>query len=74
MGEFYKERLIDEQFLSLAPQISGRILGDARLSLVMGKTFAPRDPLWGTLVDARRGDQLLFLRYSFTKFPPGVRS
>jgi riboflavin biosynthesis pyrimidine reductase len=69
MGEFYKERLIDEQFLSLAPQISGRNLGDARLSLVMGKTFAPRDPLWGTLVDARRGDRLLFLRYSFAKSP-----
>jgi riboflavin biosynthesis pyrimidine reductase len=66
LGTFYKERLIDEQFLSLAPQISGRDLGDARLSLVMGKTFAPRDPLWGALVDARRGDRLLFLRYSFS--------
>jgi riboflavin biosynthesis pyrimidine reductase len=67
LGTFYKERLIDEQFLSLAPQISGRNLGDARLSLVMGKTFAPRDPLWGTLIDARRGDRLLFLRYSFSR-------
>jgi riboflavin biosynthesis pyrimidine reductase len=69
MGTFYKERLIDEQFLTLAPQISGRELGDARLSLVMGKTFAPRDPLWGSLVDARRGDRLLFLRYAFSKVP-----
>ena len=65
LGSFYKERLIDEQFLSLAPQLSGREIGDARMSLVMGKTFAPRDPLWGRLIDARLGSRLLFLRYSF---------
>ena len=65
LGAFYKERLIDEQFLSLAPQISGRDIASPRLGLVMGKTFAPRDPLWGRLVDARRGRPLLFLRYTF---------
>jgi riboflavin biosynthesis pyrimidine reductase len=66
LGTFYKERLIDEQFLSLAPQLSGRERGDARMSLVMGKLFAPRDPRWGALIDARRGSELLFLRYSFS--------
>jgi riboflavin biosynthesis pyrimidine reductase len=65
LGSFYREGLIDEQFLTLAPQIAGRIAHDARLSLVMGQTFAPRTPLWGTLTDARRGNRLLFLRYSF---------
>jgi riboflavin biosynthesis pyrimidine reductase len=65
LAAFYKERLIDEQFLSLAPQISGRLPGDARMSLVMGETFAPQDPLWGRLIDVRRGARLLFLRYSF---------
>jgi len=65
LGTFYGERLIDEQFLTVAPQIAGRDIGDARLGLVMGKTFAPRHPLWGTLIDARRGARLLFLRYSF---------
>ena len=65
LATFYKERLIDEQFLSLAPQISGRETRDARMSLVMGKTFAPRDPLWGRLTDVRLGSRLLFLRYSF---------
>jgi riboflavin biosynthesis pyrimidine reductase len=65
LATFYKERLIDEQFLSVAPQLSGREIGDARMSLVMGKTFAPRDPLWGRLTDARLGSRLLFLRYSF---------
>jgi riboflavin biosynthesis pyrimidine reductase len=65
LATFYKERLVDEQFLSLAPQLAGREIGDARMSLVMGKTFAPRDPLWGRLTDARQGSRLLFLRYSF---------
>jgi riboflavin biosynthesis pyrimidine reductase len=65
LATFYKERLLDEQFLSLAPQLSGREIGDARMSLVMGKTFAPRDPRWGRLTDVRQGSRLLFLRYSF---------
>lgn len=65
LAAFYKERLVDEQFLSLAPQLSGRETGDARVSLVMGKTFAPRDPVWGRLTDVRLGSRLLFLRYSF---------
>ena len=65
LGDFYAEGLLDEQFLTLAPQIAGREAGDRRLSLVMGKAFAPRDPLWGKLVDMRRGGSHLFLRYSF---------
>jgi riboflavin biosynthesis pyrimidine reductase len=65
LGDFYAERLLDEQFLTLAPQIAGRDTGDRRLSLVMGKAFAPRDALWGTLIDLRRGGSHLFLRYSF---------
>jgi riboflavin biosynthesis pyrimidine reductase len=65
LGSFYEARLVHEQFLTLAPQIAGREDGDGRPSLVMGKTFAPGKPLWGALVDARRGRRLLFLRYSF---------
>ncbi|RPI41371.1 MAG: hypothetical protein EHM67_08375, partial [Hyphomicrobiaceae bacterium] len=70
LGDFYAERLVDEQFLTLAPQIAGRNGGDRRLSLVMGKVFAPGDPLWGSLIDARRGSNHLFLRYSFPKPRP----
>jgi riboflavin biosynthesis pyrimidine reductase len=65
LATFYKERLLNEQFLSLAPQLCGREIGDSRMSLVMGETFAPDDPLWGKLIDARAGRRLLFLRYSF---------
>ena len=65
LGTFYAEHALDEQFLTLAPQIAGREVGDQRLSLVMGRTFAPRNPLWGTLIDVRRGSSHLFLRYAF---------
>lgn len=65
LGNFYTERLIDEQFLTLAPQFAGRDVDDGRLSLVMGKAFAPGDTPWGSLVDVRRGGSHLFLRYAF---------
>ncbi len=67
LGDFYAQRLIDEQFLTLAPQIAGREAGDRRLSLVMGQAFAPGDGPWGTSSDVRRGSSHLFLRYSFSK-------
>jgi riboflavin biosynthesis pyrimidine reductase len=71
LGSFYRKRLIAEQFLTLAPQIAGREPGDGRLGLVMGETFAPRSPRWGTLTDVRRGHSHLFLRYSFGKAKTG---
>jgi riboflavin biosynthesis pyrimidine reductase len=67
LGDFYAEHLVDEQFLTLAPQIVGREGGDHRFSLVMGKLFAPGDGRWGTLSDLRRGSSHLFLRYSFAR-------
>jgi riboflavin biosynthesis pyrimidine reductase len=66
LGDFFADGLLDEQFLTLAPQIAGRETGDERLGLVMGRRFAPRKPLWGKLVDLRRGQSHLFLRYAFT--------
>ena len=73
LGDFYAERLVDEQFLTLSPQIAGRDAGDRRLSLVMGQMFAPCDSRWGTLVDVRRGSSHLFLRYSFSAARPDQR-
>lgn len=67
LGDFYAARLLDEQFLTLAPQVAGRKPHDRRLSLAMGRTFAPRSPRWGTLIDLRRGDSHLFLRYAILK-------
>lgn len=67
LGDFYAERLIDEQFLTLAPQIAGRDAGDVRLSLVMGQALSPKHALWGSLSDVRRGGSHLYLRYSFPR-------
>ena len=67
LGDFFADHLIDEQFLTLAPQIAGRNVDDRRLSLVMGRTFAPQSPLWGSLIGLKRGKSHLFLRYSFPK-------
>jgi riboflavin biosynthesis pyrimidine reductase len=66
IGDFFAAGLLDEQFLTLAPQVAGREEGDRRLSLVMGRRFAPRAPLWGKLTDLRRSGSHLFLRYAFT--------
>jgi riboflavin biosynthesis pyrimidine reductase len=65
LADFFEQRLVTEQFLTLAPQIAGRTTGDGRPGLVMEKVFAPRNPLWGTLTDVRQGESHLFLRYSF---------
>ena len=65
LGDFYAARLVDEQFLTLAPQIVGRDRDDRRFSLVMGQLFAPGDGRWAVLNDVRRGGDLLFLRYAF---------
>jgi len=73
LGDFYAEHLVDEQFLTLAPQIAGRDAGDRRLSLVMGNAFAPRDAPWANLIDVRRGSSHLFLRYAFPESRPGQR-
>jgi riboflavin biosynthesis pyrimidine reductase len=70
LGYFYAQRLVDEQFLTLAPQIAGRGAGDGRLGMIMGTRFAPNDALWGTLIDVRRGSRHLFLRYSFPESKP----
>jgi riboflavin biosynthesis pyrimidine reductase len=65
LGDFYAEGILDEQFLTLAPQIAGRQIDDRQYSLVMGKMFAQRSPVWGTLIDLRRGGSHIFLRYSY---------
>jgi riboflavin biosynthesis pyrimidine reductase len=67
MGDFVAERLIDELFLTVAPQIAGRDGMPARPGFVAGKRFAPEDPVWGTLVGLKRADSHLFLRYAFTR-------
>lgn len=65
LGDFLAERSLDEQFLTLAPQIVGRNGDLGRPGLVAGNNFAPENPIWGTLLSVKRGGSLLFLRYVF---------
>jgi riboflavin biosynthesis pyrimidine reductase len=65
LGDFFAEGCLDEQFLTLAPQVAGRDGAPERPGLVAGKRFAPEHPLWGALVGVKRGGSHLFLRYAF---------
>jgi riboflavin biosynthesis pyrimidine reductase len=67
MSDFFAERLLDELFLTLAPQVAGRDGGIERPGLVSGTLFAPDHPVWGTLVGLKRGGDHLFLRYAFAR-------
>jgi riboflavin biosynthesis pyrimidine reductase len=65
LGDFFAEGLLDELFLTLAPQIAGRDTSTERSGLVTGQRFAPEHPLWGTLMSVKRAGSHLFLRYAF---------
>jgi len=67
MSDFFAERLLDELFLTLAPQVAGRDGAMERPGLVNGKVFAPEHPVWGTLVGLKRGGDHLLLRYAFAR-------
>jgi riboflavin biosynthesis pyrimidine reductase len=64
MGDFVAERLLDELFLTLAPQIAGRHLIE-RPGFVAGVSLAPDDTRWGTLATVHQSASHLYLRYSF---------
>jgi riboflavin biosynthesis pyrimidine reductase len=65
MADFMAEHLLDELFLTLAPQVAGRDESVERPGLVAGVSFAPDDPRWAALTSIRRAESHLFLRYSF---------
>ena len=60
-GQFLASDLVDELFLTVAPQVVGR--SDGRLGLVEGVALAPAATRWFELVSVRRSANHLFLRY-----------
>lgn len=72
LGDFFAASSVDEQFLTLAPQVAGRDGSGERPGLVAGRTFAPEHPRWGTLVSVKRGGDHLFLRYAFPSRVSGL--
>jgi riboflavin biosynthesis pyrimidine reductase len=64
--EFVASRLIDELFLTLAPQIAGRRDGDHRLSIAGATSFFPETAPWLSLMSVKRASGHLLLRYACT--------
>jgi riboflavin biosynthesis pyrimidine reductase len=67
LATFLEQNVVDELFLTLAPQIAGHAAGLHRLSLVEGHAFMPVDALWTTLLSVKLAGSHLLLRYRFTR-------
>ena len=66
LASFLREGVVDELFLTLAPQIAGRAVGLPRLGLMEGHAFLPADAPWTTLLSVKRAGSHLLLRYRFS--------
>jgi len=65
-GQLLAAHVVDEVFLTLAPQLAGRSAASARLSLVEGVALAPGASPWGRLRSVMRSRDHLFLRYELS--------
>jgi riboflavin biosynthesis pyrimidine reductase len=63
IGQLLSAGLLDELFLTIAPQVAGRSADHARLGLVEGAAFGVATAPWFDLVDLRRDGDHLFSRY-----------
>ena len=71
IGDLLGARLLDELFLTIAPQVAGRDDASPRLGFVAGKAFAIADAPWAELVSVHRAADHLFLRYRFDQSDTG---
>jgi riboflavin biosynthesis pyrimidine reductase len=62
-GEFLESGFMDELFLTVAPQIAGRVPEHPRPGLVANVQFFPATAPWWKLLGAKRAADYLFLRY-----------
>jgi riboflavin biosynthesis pyrimidine reductase len=63
LGQLLAADLVDELFLTVAPQIAGRSDARPRLGLVEGLAFRVTEAPWWRLVSLGRSGDHLFLRY-----------
>jgi riboflavin biosynthesis pyrimidine reductase len=66
-SQLLRAGLVDELFLTMAPQIAGRSSSISRLSLVEGTAFKVADAPWARLADLRRAGDHLFARYRLSE-------
>lgn len=62
-GQFLAAGLVDELFLTIAPQIAGRDDASPRPGLVAGHAFLPAAAPWLELLALKRAGSVLFTRY-----------
>lgn len=65
IGDLMEAGLLDELFLTVAPQVAGRDDRTPRLGFVAGTAFTVSGAPWADLRSVRRADDHLFLRYRF---------
>jgi riboflavin biosynthesis pyrimidine reductase len=66
-GQLLAARLIDELFLTLAPQLAGRGPEHPRVSLVEDVEFSPENSRWSQMLSLRKAGSLLYLRYGMNR-------
>ena len=62
-GEFLAGGFVDELFLTVAPQIAGRVAAHPRPGLDANVEFSPATAPWWKLLSAKKAADYLFLRY-----------
>lgn len=67
LGAFLADGAVDELFLTLAPQLAGRVDAARRPALVEGYAFTPDVAPWATLLSLKRAGSHLLLRYGLGK-------
>jgi len=68
-GQFMAAEAVDELFLTLSPQIAGRMSNAMRPALVQGVEFMPASAPWFQLLSVKQGGDHLYLRYQRTEIP-----
>ena len=64
-GEFFAGNLVNELFLTVAPQVAGRDNAQQRPALVEQRAFLPGTAPWSELVSVKSDKNFLYLRYRF---------
>jgi len=62
-GGFMAERLVNELFLTVAPQMAGRLESAIRPVIIAGVEFSPNEAPWFELLSTRQQANHLYLRY-----------
>ncbi len=63
-GTFAAAGLVDEFFLTIAPQLAGRTSGTRRPGMVEGVEFQPQNAPWLELLSVKQSGDHLYLRHS----------